>query len=96
LEYERAGCRGEPSDVMFWILKRLERMMAATQAEVDALTQTVGQIATDLQNATTAIQQELNSLASGQNPAIDLTALQNAVAPLDAQVQTLGQLKPQG
>ena len=65
----------------------------ATQADVDALTTQVQQVASDLEAARTALQGEIDSLASA-NPALDLTGLQSAVQPLDAAVKSLGELQP--
>jgi hypothetical protein len=65
----------------------------ATQADVDAITTQVDQVATDLANAKTALQQEIDQLASA-NPQLNLTALQSAVQPLDGAVQALDALKP--
>jgi hypothetical protein len=79
--------------------ERLDSFMEAsgqaqvtTQADVDALTTQVGQIASDLQSARTSLQTEIYSLAAA-NPQIDLTGLRNALAPLDAQVTAIGQLQ---
>lgn len=66
----------------------------ATQADVDQITQQVSQVATDLESARTTLQTEIDQLAQA-NPAVDVSALQAAVAPLDAAVQSLGQLQPQ-
>jgi hypothetical protein len=73
------------------IHERLDLM--ATQADVDALTTAVDQIATDLTAAQSKLQAEINALAAA-NPGLDLTALQAAVAPVDAAVQALGALAP--
>jgi hypothetical protein len=67
--------------------------LMATQADVDAITTQVTQVATDLATAKTDLQAEIDKLAK-QNPAIDLTALQGAVAPLDAAVVALETLAP--
>lgn len=65
----------------------------SNQADVDALTAQVTQVAADLQTAQTTLQAEIDNLASA-NPELDLTALQDAVAPLDAAVQKLGATVP--
>ncbi len=65
----------------------------ATQADVDAITTQVSQVASDLKAAQASLQAEIDSLGSA-NPTLDLTALQTAVAPLDSAVQSLGGLKP--
>jgi len=70
---------------------RIDKM--ATQADVDAITTQVQQVATDLETAKTNLQAEIDALASA-NPSLDLTALNAAVAPLDAAVNSLGELKP--
>jgi hypothetical protein len=67
--------------------------LMATQADVDALTTQVDQVAADLATAQTVLQTEIDTLAAA-NPALDLTALQAAVAPVDAAVVALGGLKP--
>jgi hypothetical protein len=63
------------------------------QADVDALTAQVDQVTADLTTAQAAIQTEIDAL-SAANPGVDLTALQAAVAPLDAAVVALGGLTP--
>lgn len=65
----------------------------ATQADVDALTTAIDTVATDVATAQTVLQAEIDALAQA-NPSLDLSALQTAVAPLDAAVQQLGALKP--
>ena len=63
------------------------------QADVDALTTAVDKVAVDLATAKTALQAEIDALAAA-NPAVNLSALQAAVAPLDSAVQALAALKP--
>jgi hypothetical protein len=71
-----------------------ERMdLMSTQADVDALTTAVDTVATDLAAAHTSLQTEIDALVKA-NPTLNLTALQAAVAPVDAAVQALGALKP--
>jgi hypothetical protein len=65
----------------------------ATQADVDALTTTVDQVAADLSTAQVKLQSEIDALGTA-NPRLDLTALNAAVAPLDSAVQALGALTP--
>jgi multidrug resistance efflux pump len=72
---------------------RLEQQQMATQADLDALTAQVDQVAVDLAAAQTTLQAEIDSLSSA-NPSLDLTGLQAAVAPLDDAVKALGELKP--
>jgi uncharacterized protein (DUF3084 family) len=74
-------------------ITQIERNLMSTQADVDALTAQVTQVATDLQTAQTTLQTEIDNLAAA-NPALDLSALQAAVAPLDASVQALGAITP--
>jgi hypothetical protein len=64
-----------------------------TQADVDALTAQIEQVAQDLIAAQGKLQAEIDALAAA-NPGVDLTALQAAVAPLDAAVVALGGLAP--
>jgi hypothetical protein len=71
----------------------LQENQMSTQADVDAVTTAVDQVATDLVTTQSALQAEIDSLAS-TNPSLDLSALQAAVAPLDASVQALAALKP--
>jgi uncharacterized phage infection (PIP) family protein YhgE len=73
------------------ILERMQAMADATQADIDNLTSQVQQVATDLTDAQSKLQAEIDSLA-GQG--VDVTALQAAVAPLDTAVQALGNLQP--
>ena len=74
-------------------LEPLERQIMSTQAEADAVTAQVTQVSTDLATAKTALQSEIDAL-SAANPGVDLTALQAAVAPLDAAVVALETLAP--
>jgi hypothetical protein len=67
--------------------------LMASQADVDALTTAVDQIASDLTATQTTLQAELDKLAAA-NPTVDVTALGNAIAPLDAAVQALAALTP--
>jgi len=73
------------------INERIDGM--STQADVDALTTAVDQVATDLGAAKTELQSEIDAL-SAANPGLNLTALQAAIAPVDSAVQALGALKP--
>lgn len=66
----------------------------ATQQDIDALTQQVTQVQSDLAASSQQIQSELDSLSSA-NPQLDVSALEAAVAPLDGAVKALGQLSPQ-
>jgi hypothetical protein len=75
--------------------ERLDQMEASQQSEIDALTASVTQVATDvatvgadLATASTALQGEIDTLKAG-NPALDLSALQAAAAPVDGAVQAL-------
>lgn len=74
-------------------IAHLERKIMASQADIDAITTQVQQVATDLDSAKTSLQTEIDNLAAN-NPGVDLSGLQAAVAPLDSAVQTLGQLQP--
>ena len=65
----------------------------STQADVDALTVAVTQISTDLATASTTLQAEIDKLVAA-NPALDLTALTAAIAPIDAAVNALDTLAP--
>lgn len=93
--------RNEPTEptlndelVQLWkAIRELKEKQVSTQADVDALTMQVDQVASDLTAASANLQTEIDNLAAA-NPNLDLDALQAAVAPLDAQVQTLGSLKP--
>jgi uncharacterized protein YlxW (UPF0749 family) len=71
--------------------RRITDMADATQADIDNLTSQVQQVATDLDATRSKLQTEIDTLA-GQG--VDVTALQDAVAPLDAAVQSLGDLAP--
>jgi phage shock protein A len=85
-----------------WRHRSLERRIAnleqrtehmATQADIDALTQQVDQVASDLQTSTAQVQAEIDALSQA-NPQLDLSALQAAVTPLDDKVKALGQITP--
>lgn len=69
----------------------------STQDQVDADTQAVQQVATDLETARTSIQTELDNLQSqidqGGKPT-DLSALTAAIGQLDPAVQAVGALTP--
>jgi len=67
---------------------------AATQAQVDADTAAIAKIGTDLSASVATIQTELDSLHTG-NPGIDLSKLEAALAPLDAQAKAVATLAPQ-
>lgn len=71
--------------------ERINQM--ASQTDVDALTAQVGQVAADLATARTSLQTEIDALSSA-HPSLDLSALQSAVAPLDAAAVALGGLAP--
>ena len=73
------------------INERLTQMAHANQQDIDALTAAVNQVAADLATAQTTLQAEIDALAA---QGVDVTALQAAVAPLDASVQALGALQP--
>lgn len=65
----------------------------AAQSDIDAITAQISQVETDLASTQSTLQAEIDQLSQA-NPQLDLSALQAAVAPLDQQVQALGQLKP--
>jgi hypothetical protein len=71
--------------------RRLTKMADATQADIDALTAEVNQVATDLGDAQSKLQAEIDALAA---QGVDVTALQAAVQPLDGAVQALGNIGP--
>jgi biotin operon repressor len=71
--------------------RRINRMADATQADIDNLTSQVQQVATDLDSSRSKLQAEIDSLAA---QGVDVTSLQEAVAPLDSAVQALGDLQP--
>lgn len=73
------------------IIERMQAMTDATQADIDALTAQVTQVASDLATAQTTLQAEIDKLAG---VGVDVSALQAAVAPLDAAVVALGGLTP--
>jgi hypothetical protein len=71
--------------------ERINNMADATQADIDALTGQVNQVASDLDAARSSLQAEIDKLA-GQG--VDVSGLQSALAPVDGAVQALGQLQP--
>lgn len=75
------------------INKRIDKLEASEQGQIDALTSQVTQVSSDLETATQNLQAEIDSLASA-NPSLDLSALTNAIAPLDEAVNSLNNLKP--
>lgn len=82
------------SDLQAAVNKLNKRMdTLATQDDVNALTTQVTQVASDLDTARTNLQAEIDSLASA-NPTLDLSALTNAITPLDDAVNSLNNLTP--
>jgi hypothetical protein len=78
-------------------IHNLEEQQMSTQAEVDALTTALQQVATDLESDATTLQSELDNLESqitAGNP-VDLSALQTAVAALDPKAKAIGALVPE-
>lgn len=74
-------------------VSEIERQQMSTQADVDAVVVQVGEVAADLATAHTTLQAEIDALATA-NPAIDVAALQAAVAPLDQAAKDLGAIVP--
>ncbi len=72
---------------------RMEKLMAATQADVDAIATKLGDLKTSLTNADAGIQAEIDALKAA-NPAVDVTALQAAVNDLSGQVDATTALVP--
>jgi hypothetical protein len=92
--------QGEHSE-LWQAIKRLERKMNemsdasnAEQEVVTKLTVEVTTIAADVATVQTNLQAQINALAAG-NPAVDFSALEAALAPLDGHVKALGELKPE-
>lgn len=65
----------------------------ATQADVDALTTALDQVATDLAASQATLQVEIDKLA-GPNPGLNFDGLRAEVAKLDPMAQAIGALKP--
>jgi hypothetical protein len=65
-----------------------------TQADIDALTAGVEQAASELANAKSVLQAQIDALGA-QNPILDLGALQYAVSAHNSAVQDLAALKPE-
>lgn len=78
-------------DAVQKILERINLMAEATQADIDNLVAQVKQVATDLEGDFAQLQATIDDLS---NQGVDVTALQEAIAPLDDRVKTLGQLQP--
>lgn len=74
-------------------IQRLEEDELANQAEIDALTAALNQVAEDLAATQTTLQTEINNLANA-NPELDLSGLTAAVAPLDDSVKALAAIEP--
>lgn len=91
LDLEGLVTRDELHEHLRKLNERIDHM--ATQADVDAITTQVEAVEQHVTDAQTAIQAELDALASA-NPALDLSALTAAVGKLDPAVQALGTLKP--
>lgn len=72
-------------------MAEMEASQRATQADIDALTAAVGQVSTDLVSVRDKLQAEIDSLA---NAGVDISGLQAAVAPLDENIKSLGDIKP--
>jgi multidrug resistance efflux pump len=80
----------------FWheinkINQRISHM--ASQADIDALTAELQNVANDLAQTQTVLQSEIDNLADG-NPGLDVSALQQAADALDPAVQKLGSITP--
>jgi hypothetical protein len=94
----RERVEGHVSDRQFheiWqAISLLERQHMTQQDEIDALTSQVVQVAEDLATAKTTLQQEIDGIAA-EHPAVDLSALQAAIAPLDTAAKALAALKPE-
>lgn len=69
----------------------LEELMAASQADIDALTSAVGNLSTELTADTSAIQTEIANL---QAQGVDVSGLQSAVTDLSSKVDAVGALVP--
>jgi hypothetical protein len=74
-------------------VNKLEEQQMSTQADVEVLTAAIGTVSADLDAAKVKLQAELDALSTA-NPALDLSGLQAAIAPLDAVAQGLGALVP--
>jgi hypothetical protein len=86
--------RSQPDLAAVWrAIHNIQEKQKMTQSDVDAITTQVDQVAQDLTAAQVKLQAEIDALAAA-NPTVDLTALQAAVAPLDAAVLALGGLTP--
>lgn len=84
---------GQDLAAVWRAIHNIEERQTMTQADIDALTAQVDKVATDLAAAQAKLQTEIDNLAAA-NPGVDLTALQAAVAPLDAAAVALGGLTP--
>ena|ERR1035437_7181404 len=78
---------------MLRAINELQENQMSTQAQVDALTAELTQVASDLVASSAALQTEIDSL-SAANPGVSLTALQAAADALDPAVKAIGALVP--
>src|ERR1035437_3194867 len=78
---------------MLRAINELQENQMSTQAQVDALTAELTQVASDLVASSAALQTEIDSLAAA-NPGVSLTALQAAADALDPAVKAIGALVP--
>lgn len=72
---------------------RMETIMAANQADIDALAVKLGELKDNLTSADAGIQAEIDALKAA-NPALDLSGVQAAVDALSTQVDATSALVP--
>lgn len=65
----------------------------ASQAEVQALSDAVDQVSSDLTNSVAAVQAEIDQVVA-DNPSIDLSGVTQKVSDLDTAVRAVADIKP--
>jgi hypothetical protein len=78
---------------LFETNKRMELLMAVTQADLDALAASLGDLQTKLTSADAGLQAEIDSLQSA-NPALDLSGVQAKLNELSSQVDATAAMVP--
>lgn len=73
------------------VLKKLEKTMAATQADIDAITQALNALQVELTTDVQAIQSEIATLEA---QGVDVTSLQAALGNLTGTVNTVNTIAP--
>jgi cytochrome c556 len=75
------------------LINKMEKNMATTQADLDALAAALGDLSTKLTSADEGLQAEIDALQAA-NPSLDLSGVQSALGALSAQVDATAAMVP--